>query len=44
MDNFINFLHSGDNGDIIASLSTVKLLTEKNNKKAKLYLDISGGI
>lgn len=39
----INFLHSGDMGDIIASLATVKELCEKHNAKARIFLDTDGG-
>ena len=40
----ISFLHSGDMGDIIASLPTVKEICERENAKAILYLDTSGGM
>ena len=39
----INFLHSGDMGDIVASLSIVKEICERKNAKANLFLDYSGG-
>lgn len=40
----INFLHSGDMGDIIAGMATVKEICERENKKAVIYLDTSGGM
>ena len=40
----ISFLHSGDMGDIIASLPTVKEICEREKAKAILYLDTSGGM
>lgn len=40
----LSFLHSGDMGDIIASLPTVKEICEREQAKAKLYLDTSGGM
>ena len=44
MDNkIITFLHSGDAGDIIAGLATVKEICEKENAKAILFLDTTGG-
>ena len=39
----ITFLHSGDAGDIIAGLATVKEICEKENAKAILFLDTTGG-
>ena len=39
----ISFLHSGDMGDIIASLATVKEICEKENARAEVVLDPSGG-
>lgn len=44
MDTYLTFLHSGDMGDIVSSLAAVKELCEKQNKKAILYLDTSGGM
>ena len=43
MADTISFKHSGDIGDIIASLSTVKEICERSGKKAKMYLDATGG-
>lgn len=40
----LNFLHSGDIGDIIAGLGAIKELCEKKNKKANIFLDTSGGL
>lgn len=42
-DKILTFLHSGDAGDIIAGLATVKELCEKENAKAMLFLDTTGG-
>lgn len=39
----LTFLHSGDAGDIVASLATVKEICEYENSKALLLLDTSGG-
>ncbi len=39
----LNFLHSGDMGDIIAGLYTVKQICEKEHCKANLFLDTNGG-
>ena len=39
----LTFLHSGDMGDIVAGLATVKEICEKENAKARLFLDSSGG-
>lgn len=44
MDTYLTFLHSGDMGDIVSSLAAVKELCEKQNKKAILYLDTTGGM
>jgi hypothetical protein len=41
--NVISFIHSGCGGDFISSLSTVKLMTEKYGKKARIILDATGG-
>lgn len=40
----ISFLHSGDMGDIIAGLGAVKEFCEKENAKARIILDTTGGI
>lgn len=40
----IHFLHSGDMGDIVAGLASVKELFELTGKRAVLHLDTSGGI
>ena len=40
----LTFLHSGDMGDIISSLAAVKEVCEKQNKKAILFFDTSGGM
>ena len=42
-ENTITFLHSGDSGDIVAGLATVKELCEQKNAKATLVLDTTGG-
>lgn len=39
----ISFKHSGDGGDIIASLPTVKAICEKEKAKARFIMDASGG-
>lgn len=39
----LNFLHSGDMGDLVAGLYTVKQLCEKEGAKANLFLDVNGG-
>ena len=44
MGNTINFCHSGDMGDIIAGMASVKEICERENKKAVIYLDTSGGM
>lgn len=43
MDNILAFKHSGDMGDIVSSLPTVKAICEKENAKAHYILDASGG-
>lgn len=43
-DKNITFLHSGDMGDLIAGLAVVKELCDRENKKAILYLDTTGGM
>ena len=43
MDKILTFLHSGDMGDIIASLCTVKEICARDNAKAYMLLDTSGG-
>ena len=43
MDKIFTFLHSGDAGDIIAGLAAVKEICEKENAKALLFLDTTGG-
>lgn len=40
----ISFLHSGDIGDIVSSVPTVRRLCEIRNARAKFYLDASGGL
>lgn len=40
----IDFLHSGDMGDIVASLPTVKDLCDLRHDKARIFLDATGGI
>lgn len=42
-EKILTFLHSGDAGDIIAGLAAVKELCEKENAKALLLLDTTGG-
>ncbi len=44
MNDNLTFLHSGDMGDIISSLHSIKQLYDKTKKKAILYLDITGGM
>lgn len=39
----ITFLHSGDMGDIVSSLATVKEICEREHALAELHLDTSGG-
>lgn len=39
----ISFVHSGDLGDIVAGLATVKEICEKENAKARVFLDTTGG-
>lgn len=39
----INFLHSGDMGDLIAGLYTVRRICESEDCKANLFLDVNGG-
>lgn len=46
MDNMtrtLNFLHSGDMGDLIAGLYTVRRICESEDCKANLFLDVNGG-
>ena len=43
MSKILKFRHSGDMGDIIAGLYTVKHICEKENAVAELYLDTNGG-
>lgn len=46
MDNMtktLNFLHSGDMGDLIAGLYTVRRICESEDCKANLFLDTNGG-
>lgn len=43
MAEVVTFLHSGECGDIIASLSTIKLLLGES-RVARLYLDVTGGM
>ena len=40
----ITFLHSGEMGDIIASLGAVKEICDREKKKAVVYLDTTGGL
>ena len=40
----ITFLHSGDAGDIVSSLPAVKEVCERENAKAILVLDTTGGV
>ena len=40
----ISFLHSGEMGDIVASMATVKEICERENAKAVVYLDTTGGL
>ena len=40
----ITFLHSGEMGDIVASLAVVREICERENKKAVVYLDTTGGM
>ena len=44
MSSIITFKHSGDIGDIVASLATVKEICERDNCKADFLLDASGGV
>jgi len=39
----LNFLHSGDMGDLIAGLYAVRQICERENAKANLFLDTDGG-
>lgn len=39
----LNFLHSGDMGDLIAGLCTVRKICEKEDAKANIVLDMNGG-
>jgi len=39
----LNFLHSGDMGDLVAGLYTVKQIFEREGAKANLFLDVNGG-
>lgn len=39
----LNFIHSGDMGDIVAGLASVKEICEKENAKARVFLDTTGG-
>lgn len=39
----ISFKHSGDIGDIVASLATVKEICERDCAKAEIHLDTTGG-
>lgn len=39
----LNFLHSGDMGDLIAGLYTVRQICEREGAKANLFLDTNGG-
>ena len=43
MSRMLTFVHSGDMGDIIAGLATVKEICEKNDAKARIFLDTTGG-
>lgn len=43
-EKILTFLHSGDAGDMIAGLGAVKELCEKENAKALLFLDTTGGM
>lgn len=40
----IKFLHSGDMGDMVAGLATVKEICERENQKAIMICDTSGGL
>ena len=40
----IRFFHSGDLGDLVASLAAVKKVCEREGAKAFLYLDKTGGL
>ena len=40
----IKFLHSGDMGDLVAGLATVKEICERENQKAIMLCDTSGGL
>ena len=40
----LNFLHSGDMGDLIAGLYTVRTICEQQGAKANLFLDTNGGM
>lgn len=42
-DKVISFKHSGDMGDIVSSLPTVRAICEKENAKARMVLDATGG-
>ena len=44
MEKTLSFLHSGDMGDIIAGLASVKEICERENAKAEIHLDTSGGM
>lgn len=39
----LSFKHSGDMGDIVAGLATVKEICERREAMAQIYLDTSGG-
>ena len=40
----LNFLHSGDCGDLVAGLYAVRTICEKEDAKANLFLDTNGGM
>ena len=42
--NMINIKHSGNIGDIIFSLCTIKQISIKHNDKIDIYLDLSGAV
>lgn len=43
MSRMISFVHSGDMGDCIAGLAAVKEICEKEDAKARIFLDTTGG-
>lgn len=44
MEKTITFLHSGEMGDIIASMCTIKEICDRDGVKAKIAIDTTGGL